>query len=364
MNKKPWFLSLFLATTGSALASYPACVDELPMQTYMNCEKGALTPPASPITEGAHAILMVDFLWWTARENLLEYAFNVNSTTYPLTLEGVSGTSWLGTSPKEPDFDWAPGFRLGLGYRLPNDFWEAKARWTRFHPEASGSSTATGTNLNSVVYADSYTWADGTGTTPVTAEWELMYDLVEIGLSRSFFLGKNLSLDLQFGAAGAWIDQNYNMTAPNLENQAGVAINTFNLNFTNNFQAGGLFLSMAPQWNAWKRFSVLGSMSAYILHGGFDIDQKWYNTVTSSNDMTISKDYSRTRSGLNGKLGIQWETCPLRRNYHIALAVAYEGTIWFKQNLLSETITYYFENFERRGDLEMQGITFSARADF
>ena len=214
-------------------------------------------------------------------------------------------------------------------------------------------------NINSVVYADSYTWPETSATTPVTADWKLMYDLLEVGLSRSFFLGKNLSLDLQFGATGGWIDQTYDMVAPSL---AGTS--TFDMNFRNNFEGGGLFLSMAPQWNVWRRFSILGSMSAYILHGAFKVNQDWFNVTAGGSDMSIHKNYSRTRSGLNGKLGIQWETCPLRRNYHIALAVAYEGTIWFKQNLLSETITFYFENFERRGDLEMQGITFSARADF
>lgn len=338
------------------------------LQVYMNGERGDPTPPASPQLERRRLLVTGDFLWWIARENLLEYAFNANILNYTVSVEGNTseGSSLIGqTTVKAPDFQWDPGFRVGIGYRIPHDYWEAKARWTRFHTNASGSSskTSNSSNENIAVYNDGYTWGESTATNPVSAKWSLDYDLLEIGLSRSFFLGKNLSLDMQFGVAGGWIDQDYDNQVPALAGENRTNQN-FAFQFSNNFSGGGLFLSMAPQWTIWKSLSILGNMNAYLLRGQFDIDQNWFNNSTGGSDMSIHKDYARNRAGLAGKLGVQWETFSSCHKYHFILAAAYEGTIWFKQNLLSQVMTFYTENFERRGDLEMQGLTFSARADF
>jgi hypothetical protein len=341
-----------------------------PQQTYMNEVKGVPTPAATPQTEGSRLIVTGDFLWWIARENSLEYVLNADLLTYTLATqpEDTTGSSLGGnTRVQKPQFQWDPGFRVGIGYRIPHDSWEGKANWTRFHTSASDSSSLSNApnNQNFGVYLDGYTWNTTVSTNPATAQWYLDYDLFEIGLSRSLFLGKNLSLDLRLGAAGGWIDQKYTIHYPSVSNAtAPHPIDNFSLRFKNNFQGGGLFLSMAPQWDLWRRISILGHVNAYLLHGSFDIHQNWFNTSLDSSDESIHKNYSRNRAGFNGKLGLQWETSPLNHSYHFALSLAYEGTIWFKQNLLSQTITFFYENLERRGDLEMQGITLSARADF
>ncbi len=351
MKKILLFFTLFALGPLFSECCPPVCLG----QVYMSDEVGVRTPAASA-TGGWSGLLVVgDFLYWTAREEVLEYAFNGNR---------LSGTTARGNiKVEEPDFEWDPGFRVGLGYRIPLDFWEAKARWTRFQTEASGTSFNPSGLGNFSIWTDGYAWNETTMTHLIQAKWHLTFNLAEVGLSRSFFLGKNIALDFQFGGVGGWISQRYNMECPN-EVFSNGTIQNLSLKFKNDFRGGGIFLALSPQWYFLNSLSCICDFNAYLLRGNFSLNQNWIREQQGISDMSLAKDYSRSRAALRSSFGFQWETDPQNCWYHLAFSASYEGFIWFKQNLWSQVISYYMENIERRGDLVMQGLSLSAQIDF
>lgn len=332
-------------------------------QMFVNKEMGVPTPAASPKTSGINLLFSGDFLYWIAREDGLEYDLLGNAILLDNVMQRVD--------VRQPIFQWDPGFRLALGARSCADHWECKGQWTYFSTSASQQTTVPDGDglLNNGVWNDAAGIVQAATTTVTSANWWLHYNLLDAGYSRSFFLGKNLSSDLAFGALGLWIDQKLSIHAPFSEPRSTsyAALPDYaNLEplFTSRYRAGGVFLRAKPQWNFLRYWSVLGGANAYIVYGTYKISQQWFVTQLNGNDLSISKTLPRTRVGLQGSLGLQWQTATDHDRWHMSVCMQYEGLIWFKQNLWSQVDTMFAQNYERRGDLEMQGFSLSTRLDF
>jgi Legionella pneumophila major outer membrane protein precursor len=100
------------------------------------------TPPARPHTSSSSWGLTVsgDFLWWKAVQENLEYVVAINEgtncnpcNTVPPFLEFDS----FNGKDHKPQFDYEPGFRIGINYVLPYDGWDLNVVWTRLHSKAS-----------------------------------------------------------------------------------------------------------------------------------------------------------------------------------------------------------------------------------
>lgn len=332
-------------------------------QRFANQEIGVPTPTASPKTLGISFFFSGDFLYWTSREDGLEYDLLANQ----ILIDNVAKL----VNVRQPSFRWDPGLRLALGTRSFSDRWECKAQWTYFSTSASQTSTAANGEglLNNGVWNDSAGIVQSSATTVTKADWWLHYNQIDAGFSRSFFLGKNLSSEMGFGALGLWINQKLSIHAPFSEarsNSYAALPDYASLEpiFRNRYHAGGVFLRAKPQWNFSRNWSILGSANAYIVYGTYKISQKWFVEQLQANDLSLSKSLPRTRVGLQGSLGVQWQTAPDRTDWHMSICMQYEGLIWFKQNLWSQLDTMFAQNYERRGDLEMQGLSLSTRFDF
>jgi len=332
-------------------------------QYYANGEIGVRTPPTTPLAEGLRTIAGGEFLYWIAREDGLEYDLLSSSLLFDNVMADIS--------VKEPDFVWDPGFRVLLGWRLPRDFWELKATWSRFNTAASQTTevpAGRGT-LNNGVWVDTAGVVEGPNSTSIGSKWSLNYNQLDVGLSRGVFLGAHLSGEFSFGATGLWIGQKLSVAAPSylpriVQYTALAQGANLDVRFSNSFSAGGLFVSAKPEWHASSAWSVLSCVSGYVVHGRFDISQNWFVQQLNGDDLAIAKEFSRTRVGVQGSLGLKWQSSPIHKRWHYSLCAQYEGMIWFKQNLWSQVNSMFAENYERRGDLEMQGATFFARLDF
>ncbi len=350
---------MLLCVFGSALfGEEPGC-----RQLFINGTIGTCTPTASATVKGIYTIVRGDFLFWIARQDGLEYDLLSNTLLPVQIMQGVS--------VREVDFQWSPGSRISVGVRNLPDDWELKAFWTRFFTSASQKTEVAAGNglLNNGVWNDGVGIIESADMTQMSAKWHLHYNLIDGGLSRSYFLGKNLSTDLSFGAAGVWIHQGLdvneqNATAASTQYTIIPSEVTLRPELESSYSAGGLFLRASPQWNLSSSWSVLGTIASYIVHGVFEIDQKWLVPELADGDLKMRKSSQRTRIGLQSALGLQWQTSPTRANLRVAIAAQYEGIIWFKQNLFSQVNTTFAQNYERRSDLEMQGLSLSIRLDF
>lgn len=152
----------------------------------------------------------VDFLYWKANEDGLEYGTKIIAS--PLIGESSNANMKL----LDPHFNWDPGFCLGAAYNFSAlDGWTLQANWTHIHNHAHGNSSAEGIesqvgDVNTIISP----WVNllfelRSGASHATAHWLLKYDTIDLDLEKSVCLNNRFLLTPFFGLRGAWIDQDY-----------------------------------------------------------------------------------------------------------------------------------------------------------
>lgn len=153
--------------------------------------------------------LDVEFLWWRADENGLDYALSKEFAVFQnasfdagVPLDGLAGHM------KHAGFDWKPGFRVGAGYKMERDAWQIFGQYTwyksRNHKHANVPGRGAAPNLNG-------TFPEFTllPMTSADSEVSLHYELGDLYLGRNFELSRYILLNLFAGPRGAWIHQGW-----------------------------------------------------------------------------------------------------------------------------------------------------------
>ena len=152
------------------------------------------------------------FLYYLATEEGLDLA--VSGSLQPNNQILVSHNS----RNLKQDFDFQPGFKVGVG----TNFWEwcvtAEYTWIRqFNETHKSAPNPSPNNGTGVWYMDEWfivsngTTQQSLGATKVESKWKLAVDLADLSLGRPYYLGRYLTIAPSFGVRGAWIRQKMNV---------------------------------------------------------------------------------------------------------------------------------------------------------
>lgn len=90
------------------------------------------------VCKGIDFFITADFIWWTAREDNLTYARNgINSDIGPGLIYQEDAKKGR---EKFPDWNWNPGFKIGLGKNLSHDQWDIYFEYTWLYSKADKTS--------------------------------------------------------------------------------------------------------------------------------------------------------------------------------------------------------------------------------
>lgn len=331
---------------------------------------GSVNPSSRPNIARARLNVSGDFLYWFAEEDGLEYAVvqkSASATVAPAK-----------SDVKQFSIDWQPGFRIGLGYRLPHDSWNLNAEWTRFYGSDHGSSFKRNSSddLLAVPYVQiGNNAATANGTRFIQeinkAHWKLHYNVLDFEFSRAFFLSKALSVRPFFGPRAAWIDQkvqaNY-VIFPFF----GITVDAL-VKSKNDYHAGGLRLGSDLDFYFTKYFSIFGEASGSLLYGHFDTWTRAYFSAPVANIenrriLDADNSSNRLRSNLELRGGVKGHIPLFNNKAELTLAVTYDMSIWFSQNEITDAAfpggVQSMITEARKGDLTLQGLAVSAGLDF
>ncbi len=261
------------------------------------------------------------------------------------------------TDYKILDFNWAPGFSVGLGYNMVHDNWDTQLQYTWFQSNATGAASG-------VVIAG-FLAARLSLLEPFTtgnAALHLDYNMFDWDLGRSFFVSEFLSLRPTIGLKGGWINQNLNTTwtIPDF------FFTTFLLSATENlkqrFQCGGPKGGFTANWilaNFQQHFfSIVSHAEAGFLWGHWSI-QDQYTDNLSTDIAVITTDRNFGAFVLQGFLGLGWD-CNFNDNrFHVQAKIGYQIEDWLNQLQIYTNISGSQNN-----DLILQGLNFSLGFDF
>lgn len=293
------------------------------------------------------------YIFWRAYEDGLDFA-NLSGQT-------ASGAT---TTKSEPlSFEWNSGFKVGIGYRMPHDFWELAATWTRLHSKASGSisSKETGDLSTSLL----------TSNTPdsLSGNLHIHLNMIDGGLARFFQATPHLGLKPQIGVRGLIISQQYTVasqggTINDDTTLAGPASN--HTDFQS--KAVGLQAGLNAFWQFCKEWSIYTNVGGSLLASSFSLS----NTIETSEEgadpfFVFNKESIHVTlvPTLDLALGIGYEHS-FDGKAALGIRAGWEFNDFFSQNKMTSfllgdqrapVVTY-------SNDLTYQGLTVNIRLDF
>jgi len=306
------------------------------------------------------AYVTADFLYWKVRQDELQYAAAV-SPTFDATTTDIKVRAY------EIDYEYKPGFRVGIGGDLPWNGWDLSLSWTRLSFDLSSSVTSDTKNL-AIIEGEfgNFGFFGDHGK----INWDFTYNSLEFDWGRRLFLDSSLIIRPAFGLKTVWFDNDVTITLNNVEtfNPFGAGIPANPEKAIRNFDIWGIgpFFNLYGKWNWIYGLGLAGQFSTSIL---------WYHideAVTSiENDLdtgqgpptvrqtTVRLKYKthRIRPYVQAFIGLDWEWCFIPKWLSAQLAVGYEV-----QYFWSMVVNPTGGNDDL--PISFEGLTLKARIDF
>ncbi len=335
---------------------------------------------------------IASFIYWQPLQDHMAIGLTDN-----LTLLGVGPeANSIQGSFIEMDFDFKPGFQIGLGMNLAWDDWDGFLEYTRVHgshfarsngPLSSPSIFATWGHpflMNGAI--DSLGGVTGIGGqvfNTAKGHYRNHLDFLDIDLGRKYYVGKKLVFRSAFGARAAWILQS--MHAKYVNNATTFRFDPsgdiFSLPSTlevyqrSHSWAIGPRAGLTMDWNICWDFRFIGSVYGDILYTKYKIQDKSvltpftteFHTAAGIPVFVITKDILRVlRSHLDFEMGIGWGAYVGTNDWHLDVIATYGFQVFFDQNMFHHfTSPTFVGSYELpEGNLYVQGLTLMARIDF
>ncbi|MCY3974244.1 MAG: Lpg1974 family pore-forming outer membrane protein [Simkaniaceae bacterium] len=314
-----------------------------------------ITPVAGPrVAHGADIFACADFIWWNAVQQEPGYAtagtfkLNTDDPSDPSRVYGLQGRGVR----RYVAHDWAPGFKVGLGLNLCHDGWDLGARYIWLRPSNTGKT---------VFPTSDKPKQPGV----VTSEWNLDFNVIDLGLGRNFYLSQYLTMRPFTGFKGTWHKQVFK-TKTNLKGrEAQSAKSTYfasypdtgsdNPSFREEMRTWGIGVRGGSDfaWHLSKEWSLYSCLAMTAMWTEYDrVEQT--DVVNPKNVDALGRHYL-IKNILEAEIGGRWEAWFSDDNYHLALQVGWEEQVW------SNWIDRVDDGW---ADLTLHGLTLKLRFDF
>ncbi len=287
-------------------------------------------------------------IYWQALEEELYVAkSNISSTTnYPTDLKYYS-----------MDFDFKPGLKFVIGHCLNNhDDWDFLLRYIGLHLK------------DKVAYANSeyvtipcfYTGGSSIYISQIVGKWRLNFDMLDLEMGRSFYMGTRLITRPFAGLKGGYIKQKYH----NKITDYNVNIGTYHPYYHGKLESWkiGMKLGCNSQWFLSQNFKIDANLAFDLLYADFKtiFDNFLYSTTYNTTyNLTGTKNSKLVQPGFELSAGFGWGSYFLNYKMHFNIAVLYEFQVYLRENqLLFEQV------YGDQGGLYLHGLTVTGRLDF
>jgi Legionella pneumophila major outer membrane protein precursor len=276
--------------------------------TPLISDEGVFYGPKEPYT----CWVTGEFLYWKVFQGGMEYADSFNEAVGDL----------ADARGHEIDFDYKPGFRVGVGLLTPCclDF---NANYTRFY--AKESESVTDTLFPTFNYFGSPQGLLIPSVASAAADWRLCFQTAELEMGRVFSPSCAFALHPHLGVQGAWIDQKAEI------NYVASDGSPYNITFKNDFWGVGLKGGVDAGCQLRMGFSVFGDLALSLLYGHFDVHQVQLQIGVPQID--LSQTFWRIAPALQTSFGLAWEPiCLCNCPFPFVVSAAVEWQYWWSQN--------------------------------
>lgn len=338
------------------------------------CTPTAYSEPAAiELRCGANTFITASFLYWQAIQGGMDLAIPGQATAFSST--AVTGLTQpaTGRSVLVQDFEFKPGFQVGLGWISSTDHWVLYAEYTWLHASTTTSSNPpapTETSINGVSVPANGAWIPtswflgsftNSGAGNVSSKWTYGIDLVDAQLSRPFYSGARFIVEPFFGARAAFLSQKMTITANNPSHTAHYRSSSWGV---------GPRVGTNGEWHLGYGLRFIGDASASLLFTQYTKVTESVGTPDSGGlpVQMAFKDFNTLRPNADLSFGFGWGSYFCCRRMHFDLAATYDFSIFWEQNMmrsladLSTNATAHPDG--AASNLYLHGLTLKTRFDF
>lgn len=318
-----------------------------------------ITPYAGPhVTSSVNLYFTVDFLWWKAKQSGLTYA--------------TSGVLTEPTQPFQPlrdgkvgrvAYDWDPGFKVGAGYKFWHDNWDLYAEYTWLHTDGSDSKSRTnGLTANFNLPNNFFTQEVFNSA---SSRSHLMFNSIDLGLGRNFYLSPNLMTRPHIGFKGTWQQQDWRSRLFSSFIQIANANVTgpYRVHHHSRYYGVGVRAGIDTAWHFTSRWSLFGDLAATAMWSHYKLRRHDTIDDTTSGQKQKAIDVHSSFFDLKYigefQIGLRFQTWLADNSYHLQFQAGWEEQIWINHMTYIDPLSPapFF-------DLSLHGLTVTCRFDF
>jgi hypothetical protein len=331
---------------------------------------------------GWDTFITANFIYWETMQGGMELAIPGQGTIAGgvLTLPAESA---VGKKLLVQDFEYKPGFQVGLGWSGGKDHWTLYAEYTWLHgtTHTSANAPAPGVeSVNGVALPQNGIWFPTSwlgnyfineNATSISSSWKYKIDLIDAQISRPYYSGTRFLVEPFFGLRGALIRQHLDLTANTLATtDVATPSATREVDYQSRAAGIGPRVGVNGNWHLGYGIRFIGNAAASVLFTGYDVKQNIASPDATGTfrfpQSTKIDDYNALRPSVDLSLGLGWGSYLNCRRFHMDLAATYDFSVFFEQNMMRylADITSYASSGAACGNLYLQGLTVETRFDF
>lgn len=299
----------------------------------------------------------LSFLYWMPMEENLEPAVILNTAAATTTKGKIV----------DFNFQYKPGFKVGLGFAMEYDNWNLSAEYTRLRAQMEMTPhLAAGEHFSPILLMPQIAGTNNYDS--LREKWTLTLDIIDAYLSRSYFNGTQLSFSYFLGVRGAWIYQN-------LVNQFGSIGNSVRSVSTSNgivdstlksdSWAVGPRVALDGRWMMSEKIRLYGNGGVDLLFTRYKLSRQESSTLLNLTYQMSEKGINTLRAHLDLELGLGWGSHFGNNRWHLDVSAGYGFQAFFDQNMFR---TFYDTNSfigeAPHGNLYIHGLIITTKVDF
>ena len=232
----------------------------------------------------------------------------------------------------EPNFEYKPGFSVGLGYKFGCDQWDLYGNYTRFHSTVDNFIQAI--PGSEILYATWLTFASPVLLSDVfqsvSSAWTIDLDFVDAELGRNFFLGRCLTFRPSLGLRALWITQKYDLTYVSSVDE--VSVDSFNKSSSWGI---GPRINLHNTWNFCAGFKIFGDLGLSILHIRDKINVEQVNPILEGINNNVAYKNKQTlvtiKPIIDLSIGGGWGSSFWCDRFYFDISASYDFSIYYNQ---------------------------------
>ena len=320
-------------------------------------------PELSIHRRGANIILAGSFIYWRPEQDNFDL--------------GITGPRpFVGQRVEPFHSKYEPGFKAEIGVNSSYDNWTACLEYTQLKTHQSNSRTANDQHPMILSPWVSVTEKDQSISYPfsspaseilhssVTNSWHFNFEMLDLELSRSYYVGKKLIFNPSLTARGAKIYQTLNVNFMyNTEGSRGVQ-NVIESHNKNNTQQIGPRFGLDMKWLIGSSFRFGGTVAGALLYTHYQLQHT--ETLNGINHANIYSDRHAFRLNYDVGLEFGWRAYMSRHRRYIDCSFKYEAVVFCGQNGIAglSAVTTNQGRVLDSGNLYLHGGTFKLEFNF